>query len=172
ASLKVLKLQITDIPRPDIKDRDGAVQEKYPGHGRQIQNQVYERLARLVNLETLWLGHYPECLCYKRRKVLLERQRGCLEMSLESGLAKLEGLKALRELGVAYMETRIRPMDVRWMSEHWPSLRVICGMIDGYDSDDDDEGECFNQEAVSWLEEHCPRILAWHGWGAAYDDCD
>ena len=42
------------IPRPDVKE-DEAEKETYPGQGREMQGRVYDRLARLTNLETLWL---------------------------------------------------------------------------------------------------------------------
>jgi hypothetical protein len=55
SSLTVLKSFISDIPRPDLYSK-----EAYPGEGRKIQGQVYDRLGRLMNLETLWLGYEIE----------------------------------------------------------------------------------------------------------------
>jgi len=72
------------IPRPDVKE-DEAEKETYPGQGREMQGRVYDRLARLTNLETLWLqgdARYNRC-------------HGCLEMSLESG-HRLKGLRKLK----------------------------------------------------------------------------
>lgn len=58
-SLKVFKVMNSNIPRPDLMWY-GLVAETYPDQGREIQNLVYDRLARLTNLELLWLGHDPE----------------------------------------------------------------------------------------------------------------
>lgn len=83
-SLTTLRVRITGVPRPDLPECQ--VQERYLGEGREIQSQVYERLARLTRLESLWLGESP----------YLKDQFDCLEMSLESGLHKLSGLKWTR----------------------------------------------------------------------------
>ncbi|KAK3811013.1 MAG: hypothetical protein J3Q66DRAFT_350785 [Benniella sp.] len=134
-SLKVLKIKISGIPRPDLKE-DGVIVETYPGQARELQGQVYDRLARLVNLETLWLGN--QCSY---------RQSDCLEMSLESKLDKLSGLNKLKELDVRRMHTRIGAEEAQWMAEHWPRLRAINGLC-----------EKANGEAARWLDEHCPDI--------------
>jgi hypothetical protein len=83
-SLKELKIRITGIPRSDLKDKC-VVKEKYPGQGRDIQGQVYDRLARLVNLEALWLGD-QRWEDGNRDRDDMEDQYDSLEMSLESGL--------------------------------------------------------------------------------------
>lgn len=149
SSLRVLKITITNIPRPDMVHERGTanVYEAYRDQGREIQGHVYDRIARLVNLETLWLGHKcqsgPEALGYT------EDQRNCMEMSLESGLHKLSELKKLKELSVSGMKTRIGPQEVQWMVEHWPRLKTIYGL---YFSSDD------GRAAAAWLRENCPRI--------------
>jgi len=117
-SLKVLMVMIADIPRPDLENKN-AVVEAYPGQGRKIQSQVYNRLGRLTSLETLWLEDISGTYRYD-----------CLEMSLASGLDELFGLKSLQELNVEKMATKIGIEEIQWMAENWPKLRVICG-IDG-----------------------------------------
>ncbi|KAK3810888.1 MAG: hypothetical protein J3Q66DRAFT_350431 [Benniella sp.] len=144
-SLKVLKVQILDIPSKAM-GLWGRIQESYPGQGREIQELVYGRLARLTNLETLWLGRKPY------RKVG-SKPRGklpyCLEMSLESGLHKLSTLKKLEELNVTCLVVRIGVEEVQWMVENWPRLRVIYGL-------DGNSGS--GNKAVEWLKEHRPGI--------------
>ncbi|KAF9353152.1 hypothetical protein BGX34_011776 [Mortierella sp. NVP85] len=181
ASLEVLKVMIVGIPRPDLES-DEVIKEAYPGEGREIQGQVYDRLARLTNLETLWLG--DEC---GRSGVQSP------EMSLESGLGKLCGLKKLKELNVAGFLTRIGVGEVQWMVENWPKLRIIYGFDndgfddngsdndgyddngpesdgvdadgfanDGYGNDGYSEGmhvyDEIGEEAVAWLRENHPEI--------------
>ncbi|KAK3811017.1 MAG: hypothetical protein J3Q66DRAFT_350790 [Benniella sp.] len=130
-SLKVLKLEVIGIPRPDLKrNRDD---EEYPGQGREIQGRVYDRLARLTNLERLRLGRDS-----------YDGNPQCLEMSLESGLDKLSGLKRLNELSVKRMATRIGVKEVQWIAEHWPRMRAFYGL--------------YNKKAATWLRENRPEI--------------
>ncbi|KAF9999710.1 hypothetical protein BGZ65_004980 [Modicella reniformis] len=148
SSLKVLKLMVTGIPRPDLEG-DKVLEEVYPGEGRKIQSQVYDRIARLTNLET-------SCLAYEEAAYLNNpMQWSCVEMSLESGLDKLSGLKALKELGVSCMRTKIGLKEVQWMTEQWPRLRAIYYLGMWNDMDLDDE----RRAAVQWLKKHHPEIL-------------
>jgi len=134
-SLKMLRTKVIGIPRPDLEHHD-VIEETHPGQGREIQGRVYDRLARMINLETLWLG-CSHC----------SDKSQCLEMSLESGLDKLSGLKRLKELHVEGLITRIGVKEVSWMTEHWPSLRTIDGLRrNGY------------EQVVRWLEENHPEI--------------
>jgi hypothetical protein len=126
-SLRVLKIQIGGIPRQDEKGY------AYPDERHKIQGRVYDRLARLTTLEVLRIaGNYPA------------PQDDCLEMSLESGLGRLSGLKKLRELYVMNIETKIGVKEVQWMTENWPRLRVLHGL-------DMNKGD---EEALGWLQEN------------------
>ncbi|KAK3810900.1 MAG: hypothetical protein J3Q66DRAFT_350455, partial [Benniella sp.] len=144
-SLKVLKVAIGDIPRPEL---EGTTKEAYPGQGREIQGLVYDRLARLTNLETLSLGDTPEEDFY-RWMCTAQVQPDCLEMSLESGLHKLSELTKLKELNVLGMKTKIGIKEIQWMTEHWPRLRVLRGL------DESDDG---GKQVVQWLQEHHPEV--------------
>ncbi|KAF9979678.1 hypothetical protein BGZ65_006193, partial [Modicella reniformis] len=111
-------------------------------------SQVYDRLARLTNLETL-------CLGYEQAGYLNNpRQWSCVEMSLESGLDKLSGLKALKELSVSRMGSKIGLKEVQWMTEQWPRLRVIYGLV----REEKDYGKDQHGAAVKWLKEYHPEI--------------
>ncbi|KAF9345677.1 hypothetical protein BGX34_004552 [Mortierella sp. NVP85] len=136
ASLKVLKVIIKDIPRPDLYTK--TIDESYSGQGRDIQNQVYDRLALFTNLEILSL----------RVNFGNPAASSCLEMSLESGLDKLSGLKRLKVLDVSGMETEIGEPEAQWMIKQWPKLRTIQGLPlwGGYN------------EAWDWLQKHHPEI--------------
>ncbi|KAF9948838.1 hypothetical protein BGZ65_007783 [Modicella reniformis] len=112
-SLKVLQVKITEVPRPDIIST-----EDYPGQGRGIQRQVYERLARLTKLEMLVLGHHSHSVHW----------HSSLEISLDSGLYWLEGLKELKALDLSCLEARIGVEEIEWMSKHWPKLDSIKGL--------------------------------------------
>lgn len=133
-SLKVLKI---DTPRLELGRKEDF------GAPREAHGLVYDRLARLTNLETLWLGNWS----YSTSEPI-RHQRNCLEMTLESGLHKLASLRKLEELSVIGTRTRLGIEEVRWMTEHWPRLRVIYGL--------DDQG--YNEDAIEWLREHHPKI--------------
>ncbi|KAF9348400.1 hypothetical protein BGX34_002501, partial [Mortierella sp. NVP85] len=157
-TLTDLRISICGIPRQDIThDSNGrkrlpVVEESSPGEGRKIQHQVYERLARFVNLEVLWLGinsYYYEDPPRLLRKVM-NYQYECLEMSLESGLDQLEGLKRLQVLNISLMATRIGRKEAQWMAEQWPRLREIRGLENRGDA----------RKARQWIEENSPRISA------------
>ncbi|KAK3811076.1 MAG: hypothetical protein J3Q66DRAFT_443327 [Benniella sp.] len=135
-SLKVLDVKIDGIQRPDLEIC--SLVEAYPGQGREIQSQLYDRLGRLNHLETLKLGDR----CGRT-------QYDCLEMSLESGLDKLSGLKSLKELNIEKMVTMIGTKEVQWMVENWPKLSAIYGL----------DGRGWDMEAVEWLRENCPKIV-------------
>jgi hypothetical protein len=140
SSLKVLKIKIIGLPRMDLDEND---REEVFGAQRGAHGLVYDRLARLTNLETLWLGNWPS-----GSGVRMHHQRGCLAMSLESGLHKLASLRKLKELSVSGTRTRMGVEEVQWMTEHWPRLRVIYGL--------EDHGH--SKDAVGWLREHYPGI--------------
>ncbi|KAI8356028.1 hypothetical protein B0O80DRAFT_448546, partial [Mortierella sp. GBAus27b] len=165
-SLKVLKVKIGNIPRPDMweliklshvghmprLDSSGSTiihKEMYPGEGRERQEGVYARLGRLVKLETLWLGHEPEEIYEEPNYNDRYFQLDSLDMSLESGLGSLSGLKALRELNVSRMCMAGRPQDAQWMVENWPKLLTIYGI--------DSEANVGNVFAATLLESS-PRL--------------
>jgi hypothetical protein len=134
-SLKVLKTQITGIPRPDLTG--DIVAEVYPGQARELHGQVYDRLARLTNLERLQLG-----------TISFKPHSDCLEMSLESGLDKLSGLNKLKELNIRGIHTRIGVKEAQWIAEHWLRLRNITGLCENK----------HNEESKRWLRDNCPEI--------------
>ncbi|KAK3811009.1 MAG: hypothetical protein J3Q66DRAFT_350782 [Benniella sp.] len=131
SSLRVLHVHITDIPRPGQQSQRD--EDNFSGQGRELQNKVYERLARFSNLETLQLG---------------TRRRNWLGMSLGNGLEKLSGLKKLKKLGVRGMAmTRLGVKEAQWMTEHWPQLRTIVGSRD-----------VIATEFVAWLRGNHPNV--------------
>jgi len=136
ATLKELKVRIAGVPR-SYMEHDSDPEKECPDPGFDLNGRLYDRLARLTHLETLHLGDKdPD-------DDLLD-----LEMSLESGLHKLAGLRSLKELSVGSSSTKVNVKEVRWMAKHWPKLRVIKGLHEDGDS----------WEAVEWLRKHHPQI--------------
>ncbi|KAI8352304.1 hypothetical protein B0O80DRAFT_499604 [Mortierella sp. GBAus27b] len=141
SSLKVLEFYLGSIQRQGVStDNENGIN---PGQGCEVGGLVFDRLARLTNLEKLRLG------MELRMGGVLPWQRSMCELSLESGLDKLSGLKKLKKFSVLGMATRIGVQEVQWMVEHWPRLRVINGL----------DWNGANEDAVKWLEEHCPKIV-------------
>ncbi|KAI8363099.1 hypothetical protein B0O80DRAFT_492259 [Mortierella sp. GBAus27b] len=130
ASLEELRIGIT---------APGSNMETYPGQEREIQRLVHARIARLTKLKVLCV-HVD---------VIGNLNNGCMEMSLESGLDQLSGLKELEELIVSPTNTMIGLKEAQWMAEQWPRLRVVHGLrLKGRQS-----------KAAQWLRQHHPKIL-------------
>ncbi|KAK3811122.1 MAG: hypothetical protein J3Q66DRAFT_351084 [Benniella sp.] len=127
-SLKKLKVVITGIPHSDLEEEDN-VEGAYPDEGREIHGRVYDRLARFINLETLWLGDYWSSGNFWG-----------IDMSLRSGLGKLSGLKKLREIGGLGWGRGVGVKEVQWMVANWPRLHLVLGLED--------------DEARAWLKEN------------------
>lgn len=122
--LRTLSIEIGGIPRPDIKeDQHGEpIPEKHPMHSGTdeesyvIQRRIYRQLGSLVHLEELYLGNSQG-----------KNQLNCLSMTLESGLDFLDGLQALRVLGMEMMHHQIDTVDHDWMWRTWCRLETILG---------------------------------------------
>ncbi|KAF9086567.1 hypothetical protein BGX23_008790 [Mortierella sp. AD031] len=149
STFKTLTIKITGVPRPDIKKKHNIADEQYPGQ-EEFQSLVYDRLARFTQLESLSLGQGRLIFVdghVEQRPV----QTDCLELSLESRLGKLGGLKGMQMLNVSNMAHRIGLRDVQWMVDSWPKLLALEGL-----NVNAKEGHEF--EAVKWLKENHPLI--------------
>lgn len=137
-----LKIQISGIPRPDIyTDYKNRLAPTLLGvsmkQSRAIQRQVLAQLGQLTLLQTLSLGadspavelevstdKNEECVFFDRRL-----QLSCLEMTLESGLGLLAGLRDLKQLTVANMDHRIGVAELQWMERSWPNIKGVNGLV-------------------------------------------
>ncbi|KAG0366064.1 hypothetical protein BGX24_003855, partial [Mortierella sp. AD032] len=54
----------------------------------------------------------------------------CLEMTLESGLDELEGLKELEHLDIHHMDHRVGVPELEWMAANLPNLEYLNGISD------------------------------------------
>ncbi|KAG0006444.1 hypothetical protein BGZ65_007964 [Modicella reniformis] len=108
------------------------------------QVQIYKRLARLVNLESLSL----RCLYNDPRTS--HTQHDSLEMSLESGLSQLEGLKMMKVLSVGSL-MNVGKKEAKWMVDNWPKLHEVRGF---------DKDNKMHVEAERWFVMDCPHINA------------
>ncbi|KAF9089039.1 hypothetical protein BGX23_006966 [Mortierella sp. AD031] len=94
--LESLKVRIVGIPRPDLTERS---------NGRPLEGPLYQdcsmEASREVQRRT---GHQYECL----------------EMTLESGMDAMRGLKELRMLELGAMEVGV--IDQEWTRRNWPKF--------------------------------------------------
>ncbi|KFH62448.1 hypothetical protein MVEG_11657 [Podila verticillata NRRL 6337] len=139
----------------------GTVEESH-----RIQRQIYQQLAKLTDLRTLQLGHdYWDSVEFYQdltpdaqgclRNIDAYFQLNCLEMSLESGLDLLSGLKEMRLLDVVHMAHRIGVPELEWMRKNWPKLERVVGLFDpGF--------EILESGVRQWLIDEDPI------WGAEY----
>ncbi|KAG0029749.1 hypothetical protein BGZ81_003477 [Podila clonocystis] len=211
--LQRLVLVIDQIPRPQIRCRyDGRpfTDEFLPAHlrpgypyvtvaeSRALQKEVYRQLGSLHTLQELVLGHvldrepkfildmedYQDFDGLTHRYVARGYQYECLELTLESGLDLLVGLKALRVLNVTRMAHRIGIRELEWMHVNWPNLKTIAGLVrkprlrglsvdeedEEFDGDEEFEDEVMDEEdeleierVRKWMEEHP------YGIGSSFD---
>ncbi|KAK3837828.1 MAG: hypothetical protein JOS17DRAFT_731940 [Linnemannia elongata] len=137
-----LEIRISGIPRPDIyTDYKNRLAPTLLGvsmnQSRAIQRQVYAQLGQLNLLQTLSLGADSplaelEITTDKNgTRVFFDRrlQLSCLEMTLESGLGLLAGLRDLKRLTVVNMDHRIGVAELQWMEKSWPNIKRVTGLV-------------------------------------------
>lgn len=133
-------------PRPTIPPHPqgpaiipGSPKEIVQRESRILQRKILAQLSRLTHLRVLTLGsERPDYDTYELYQLVVHgigtmivgktAQYNCLELSLESGLDELGGLKELEELNVGQMGHRIGLAEVQWMVAHWPKLKSIVGL--------------------------------------------
>ncbi|KAF9146050.1 hypothetical protein BGX30_004743 [Mortierella sp. GBA39] len=179
STLKLFRAKILGIPRPDItltyygctrgepavgngeEDNVAVVlQETHSGQGRELQARVYERLSSFTRLMVLGLGHDDRD--FGNENNFVEEPSGawvlgdqayqyeCLDMSLDSGLQKLETLRDLEELNIFRMATCVGVQEVKWMTKAWPRLVSVEGL----------NVDANEERAETWLRRNCPGILS------------
>lgn len=151
-SLESFKCRISNIPRPDVTERTNGrpFNNDDPMHSgsmeasRAVQRVIYRQLGRLTKLKTLVLGrddvdHDRAVEAHERftegeyfddgSTVQAGYQYECLEMTVESGMDLMVGLKELRHLELDAMAVGVdlkagigAESDLVWMKENWPKL--------------------------------------------------
>ncbi|KAF9974573.1 hypothetical protein BGZ73_002008 [Actinomortierella ambigua] len=91
-----------------------------------IQRQILRRLGQQKNLRKLVLGG----AVISTTTGELGWHNSCLEMTLESGLDELAGLKSLEELNIRDMDHLMNEPEIKWMAENLPKLARVKGLFD------------------------------------------
>ncbi|KAF9387869.1 hypothetical protein CPB97_001926 [Podila verticillata] len=139
---------VLHVPRPDdqvpAEHRDTTWNSPTVEQSHEIQRQVYCHIAKQTRLTKLNLGALikdqdPEYLWYS------------LEMTLESGLDELVGLKGMQFLTLDHMNHHVGIKELDWMCENWPKLY----RIDGFHP----SGEDLPKDIKQWSREHNVYIL-------------
>ncbi|KAF9309612.1 hypothetical protein BG003_009551 [Podila horticola] len=116
-----------EVPRPMCHKLGSSFRDSLAWEqSRDLQRQVHRKLG-----EQKFLSHLGFGVTYYRGLSVddAQYQRQCLEMTLESGLDELVGLKEMELLVVSNMEQHISVLELEWMDQNWPRLRRINGMF-------------------------------------------
>ncbi|KAF9204738.1 hypothetical protein BGZ59_000889 [Podila verticillata] len=152
-NLRVLQLVIRSVPRskwpPPVTDgMDAKQREALDEHliceeppvawlkaeSRWAQRLMCQRIGSLERLEELILGLNDGYVDILEPTVQVDPiQYHCLELSLETGLDALAGLKELRELAINGMDHAMGAPEIEWVVRQnvWPRLKRIEGMNNG-----------------------------------------
>ncbi|KAF9983213.1 hypothetical protein BGZ75_005319 [Mortierella antarctica] len=94
-----------------------------PAGDHTLQQGVYSQLSKLTELRVLGLGGNSLSTWFRIET---------LELSLASGLSKLDRLKELRVFNFSYMSHDLGMEEVEYMMKHWNNLRTVIGTIHSY----------------------------------------
>lgn len=154
--LMVFRCQIRGVPRLTLaeqisimapessistwKDDQEAAFRKMD-RSRDVQQRVLDRLASLTHLRTIDLGfEYRDLDAFFghgssgwKKAAQGNYDYGSpfadtLELSLASGLDRLETLTELEVFGFESLDHRIGSAELAWMASHWPRLKVLRGI--------------------------------------------
>ncbi|KAK3846485.1 MAG: hypothetical protein J3R72DRAFT_241654 [Linnemannia gamsii] len=144
------------VPRvaADREDADDDGSSALRAFSRDIQRQVLRRFGQQTQLRKLVIGGGAFSFATDEFGEFDEfgRQIECLEMTLDSGLDELEGLKQLEHMDIYHMDHRVGVPELEWMAFNLPKLKRLRGMHDNLRQE---------KEGVrKWLSSHQP---TWNG---------
>ncbi|KAF9388625.1 hypothetical protein CPB97_000735 [Podila verticillata] len=157
--LELLELVIRNVPRTADRAKVGIrvgmevfqgddmdeflIHETPPvmtdAESRFVQQQICQRIGSLKRLKALSLGRVGRCrgrgYCDDLNPMLYVNpiQHHCLELTLETGLDALAGLKRLQRLEMWGLDNKFGSREVEWMvrEDVWPELQTISKVHDG-----------------------------------------
>ncbi|KAF9344718.1 hypothetical protein BGX26_003995 [Mortierella sp. AD094] len=86
------------------------------------QEEVFNRLSRLVQLEDLNIGNR------ETRRLAMAPYRG-LRFKLEFGIGALASLKRIKYLSWSYTRQNLVMEDIEWMLQNWKGLKQVTGIL-------------------------------------------
>ncbi|KAG0009522.1 hypothetical protein BGZ80_002307 [Entomortierella chlamydospora] len=140
--LERLELMVLDCREPyGDDDQMDYFEEELTTNGVRRVYQQLGRLSKLQHLQTGWVS-CDEFEMYSN-----------FDLSLESGLEYLEGLKDLRVLDVHFERLKVGQIEIEWMVKNWPRLQELRGFCPSRD------GDVVEMPAhIQWLRGHYPHI--------------
>ncbi|KAF9959990.1 hypothetical protein BGZ65_012877 [Modicella reniformis] len=115
--LEELKLTFSDARSITAEEPALLQQELWTAQGIK---RVYQQLGRLSKLEELTIGWCSDSTF---------SQRANLDMTLNSGLDQMKGLKSMKMIDISFIaKVNSGMQEAEWMLENWPSLRSISGL--------------------------------------------
>ncbi|KAG0372391.1 hypothetical protein BGX24_000314 [Mortierella sp. AD032] len=138
-----------NVPRvaADQEDADDDDSRALLASSRDIQRRVLRRFGQQTHLRRLVIGG----LAISPETGWFHHQLQCLEMTLESGLDELEGLKELSHLDIQRMDHRVGVPELEWMVSNLPKLKQLLGMRDSW--------RPLREGVEEWLSSHQPTWL-------------
>ncbi|KAF9304443.1 hypothetical protein BGZ74_001525 [Mortierella antarctica] len=130
--LERLAVQVTGLPQ--LKPQAAEKQLPDVRYYFEIHQRMCERLGQFTNLRVLQLGWSPYSIPSKLafwdtlEETAPSKQYACVNLTLETGLVKLAGLKRLEELHIINMDHQVMEEEVVWMAEQWPRLWKLHGL--------------------------------------------
>ncbi|KAF8984266.1 hypothetical protein BGZ46_008439 [Entomortierella lignicola] len=164
-TLRVLRIMIDGVSH--ISEHPTGLQESPQNLGLALENQlkICELLGMLTSLEELTLGidendgplinNFPEW----------GYQTSCLELTLETGLSLMSGLKQLRLFKVTRMDHRMGQKEIEWVCRSWPHLKDILGLVryqaelkSEFEAENLTEDEYREIEMLDWIKKYHPEL--------------
>ncbi|KAF9986367.1 hypothetical protein BGZ65_007874 [Modicella reniformis] len=103
------------------------------GVGLQVQPLVFEQLARLTQLQKLYVTWNPKPNLEDDEPVF----QGSVDLRLDYGLGKLSSLRMLREISFVDTVQQMGEQEIDWILEHWKCVEEIYGELDSWNPDKD-----------------------------------
>ncbi|KAF9146368.1 hypothetical protein BG015_011625, partial [Linnemannia schmuckeri] len=126
----------SEYPAAELTEDESAAVKKFHRCQRQIHG-VYDQLACLTRLKHLEFGYESRYPWTYKAGELYEKDRqeyfiyegaktfDTLELSLESGLDRLDALEDLELCGFECLNHRIGRKELDWMAKRWPNLNLM-----------------------------------------------
>ncbi|KAF9348753.1 hypothetical protein BGX26_012862 [Mortierella sp. AD094] len=116
------------------------------------QRKALAQVGKLTKLRTLSL----EPMYIDPNRAMARREFSNLDLSLESGLDKLSGLRGLRVFVIRRLKHKMDCEEYEWMAKHWIHLRQLLGRLCPLSQGEDREEE--EEEMRVFVQDLMPQV--------------